>query len=235
MVFAWFLAAQILAAGVSAQGLPDAKGPVNDMAGVIAPADREAMENLGNEIWRKTEAEMALVTMPRLPARGAAAYARLLMDHWHLNKPEVDKGVLILADAAGGQVHIEAGPGLDDLIDRRALNHIVAGEMRPYMTRGSISWGLRIGFERIAERIYPHFRASQAPPPVKSSGGLASIGASEWALLAFIFGLLILGVVILMPSSTEPPSPRSGGGFGRGSGLGKGGGPIIRIVYGWSP
>ena len=71
-----------LVTAAEAQEYPAHTGKVNDLAGVLTPADRDALERQLADLERATSAEVAVVTMPSLDGRPLEEYATGLFNAW---------------------------------------------------------------------------------------------------------------------------------------------------------
>ena len=109
----------------AAPGFPQPHGKVNDFAGVLAPADREALATQLDELERDTSAETAVVIVRSLEGRGLEEYASGLFAEWGIGKKGKDNGVLVLVAVADNRDISQTGLVQVTGIDRSTVAEIV--------------------------------------------------------------------------------------------------------------
>ncbi|MGH9732087.1 MAG: TPM domain-containing protein, partial [Candidatus Acidiferrales bacterium] len=105
------LVATFFAAAVLAQNPRSLRpqGYVNDFAHVLAPDSRKAIEALCQEVDRKAQAQIAVVTVRSLEGRSIEGYSIDLATRWGIGPKQKDRGVLILLAPNEHQYRIEVG------------------------------------------------------------------------------------------------------------------------------
>lgn len=135
---------------VSAQGLPQPAGWVNDFAGVISQDYRDKIEALIAELERKSSAEVMVVTMASIAPYDEKEYARLVFDSWKPGKAGKDNGVLILLAVNQRRWRIETGYGLEGILPDALCGSIGRDYMVPFFKDGRYAEGLYYGVSAIA-------------------------------------------------------------------------------------
>jgi uncharacterized protein len=228
-VFAWYAAAAL-----AGQDLPQPAGFVNDFAGVMNQADREAAENLALAIRQKTGAELAVVTVPSCaPFASLDEFSLALAEHWGIGEKGKDTGALLILAVSERKVKLEVGYGLEGAIPDSVAGRILDTAVIPAFREGDFSRGLAQGARAIAayiakeNGIYPREFNLETPPDGEAGygdgifslllGGLFSGGS----IFFFVF------LLILLPRISGRGGRRvyRSGGFGSGGfGSGFGGG-----------
>ena len=226
------------------QNFPDPKGFINDFAGVISPQTERAMENLSQELKRKTGSEVVVVTVRSIGESEYTEYAVRLFEKWGIGEKGKDNGVLIFNAVNERQIRIEVGYGLEGIIPDGLAGEIRDRYLIPHLRKNDYDTGLANGLAAIASII-----AQDAG--IKLSGGIAvrSVrgrsqnrgrgGINIFQLMIFFFvisslfgkrrrgrGGGLLGSLFLLSMLGGGRGPRSGGfgGFGGGGFGGFGGG-----------
>jgi uncharacterized protein len=138
---------------VYAQNIPQAKGWVNDFAGVISKEYKEKLNSLIEELEQKTTAEIAVVTVDSISPYGEIEYARLLFDNWKPGKKGKDNGVLVLLAIKERRWRIETGYGVEGILPDGLCGEIGRNYMVPYFKEGKYNEGLYQGTLKIAQVI----------------------------------------------------------------------------------
>lgn len=137
----------------AAPGFPQPHGKVNDFAGVLAPADREALATQLDELERDTSAETAVVIVRSLEGRGLEEYASGLFAEWGIGKKGKDNGVLVLVAVADRAMRIEVGYGLEGILPDGLTGSVIRELFLPRFREGDYRRGILEGTSRVAEII----------------------------------------------------------------------------------
>src|SRR5687768_7244828 len=105
--------------------LPKMEGPVNDLAGVLAPEAEQAIKSRIRAVEAATTAEIAVVTVRSLEGETVETYANRLFNQWGIGKKGKDNGVLILAAIEDRKIRIEVGYGLEGTLPDGRCGQII--------------------------------------------------------------------------------------------------------------
>ena len=210
--------------------LPKApRGRVSDFAGVMRSGDVERTEAVLTELQTKTGAEVALVTVDRVPDGDIERAAVELFKQWGIGQRGKDDGVLLLCAVQDRRVRIEVGYGLEAVLPDARCGRILDEEVLPRFRAGDLSGGLAAGALTVARTIAQAHGATlsdAAAAPVVNEG----VPWSDEDTLAL---LLILFFVVLALATSRRRRGRDGrysawgssagwgwsaGGFGGGGG-----------------
>jgi len=227
-----FLQALLFANNTFAQNIiakPNPATLVTDVAGVLTPEQKQALENKLVAIDDSSSNQIAVVIIPTLDGYPKEEYATKLFRDWGIGNKKTNNGVLLLVAINDRQIRIEVGYGLEGAIpDITALN-IIDNDIKPAFKAGNYYEGINKATDNIAKAAVGEYKVAKAKKSKsKGSGGFliiliiiflilrsgrggggSNIGGSGFSDVAT--GLL-LGSIL------------GGGGRGGGGGYGGGGG-----------
>ena len=227
-----FLQALLFANNTFAQNIiakPNPAKLVTDVAGVLTPEQKQALEKKLVAIDDSSSNQIAVVIIPTLDGYPKEEYATKLFRDWGIGNKKTNNGVLLLVAINDRQIRIEVGYGLEGAIpDITALN-IIDNDIKPAFKAGNYYEGINKATDNIAKAAVGEYKVAKAKKSKsKGSGGFliiliiiflilrsgrggggSNIGGSGFSDVAT--GLL-LGSIL------------GGGGRGGGGGYGGGGG-----------
>ena len=152
--FVALAAAVVLTAqGERALDVPKPTARVNDYAGVLDPAERDALEAEIRALDRDTSAEVAVVTVTSLDGLSVEDYAERLFNTWGIGKAAADNGVLVLVSAGDRQMRIEVGYGLEGVLPDGLAGAVIRETFVPEFRDGRLREGLLAGTRRVIEIV----------------------------------------------------------------------------------
>ena len=198
-----FLQAMLFANNTFAQNIiakPSAATLVTDVAGVLSPEQKQALENKLVAIDDSSSNQIAVVIIPSLDGYPKEEYANKLLREWGIGSKK-NNGVLLLISINDRQIWIEVGYGLEGAIpDITALN-IIDNDIKPAFKAGNYYEGIDQATDNIAKAAVGEYKVAKAKKSKsKGSGGLFLI-------------ILIIIFVILRSSRGGGGSNIGGGGF----------------------
>lgn len=179
----------------ASDAFPKRRGLINDFANVISPQYEQKLAQVTDELLRKTDVPVVVVTMPDIGGEDYNEYANRLYAAWGIGKKGEDRGVLIFVTLKERKMRIETGYGMEGLIPDGLAGEIRDQYIIPYLKRNQFGEGLLNGTLAIASIIAKDARVSltgQIPlkrPPVKRRSGLSSLVV----LLLFFLVLFSMG------------------------------------------
>ena len=238
-----FILSLCLLPSLTAQQLPATAGFVNDFAGVMNAADKEAVESLAAAIKEKTGAELVLATVNSYTPYGSLdEYSLALAEKWGIGEKGKDNGVLFILAMDEREIKIEVGYGLEGAIPDSAAGRILDTVVIPAFRNGDFSGGLLQGYRSIAAYVAKENGIDLAELDLTE----AETDHSTWSdyfpiILVIIFIIINIVFSLLMPGRrrglfwigrtfSSGSFSRSGGGFrGFGGGSFGGGGAFRRF------
>ena len=226
-----FLQALLFANNTFAQNIiakPNPATLVIDVAGVLTPEQKQALEKKLVAIDDSSSNQIAVVIIPSLDGYPKEEYATKLFRDWGIGNKKTNNGLLLLIAINDREIRIEVGYGLEGAIpDITALN-IIDNDIKPAFKAGNYYEGIDQATDNIAKAAVGEYKVAKVKKSKsKGSGGLFLI-------------ILIIIFVILRSGRGGGGSNIGGSGFsdvatglllgsilgggGRGGGGGYGGG-----------
>ena len=201
-----FLQATLFANNSFAQNIISKPNPptlVTDVAGVLTPEQKQALENKLVAIDDSSSNQIAVVIIPSLDGYPKEEYATKLFRDWGIGNKKTNNGVLLLIAINDRQIRIEVGYGLEGAIpDITALN-IIDNDIKPAFKEGNYFEGIDQATDNIAKAAVGEYKVAKAKKTrskSKGSGGLFLI-------------ILIIIFVVLRNGRGGGGSNIGGGGF----------------------
>lgn len=232
-----FLQAMLFANNSFAQNIIEKPSPttlVTDIAGVLTPKQKQALENKLVAIDDSTSNQIAVVIIPSLDGYPKEEYATKLFRAWGIGNKKTNNGVLLLIAINDREIRIEVGYGLEGAIpDITALN-IVDNDIKPAFKAGNYYEGIDQATDNIAKAAVGEYKVAKAKKSrskSKGSGGFLIILIIIFLVLrngrggggSNIGGSGFSDVATGMLLGSLLGGGSRGGGFGGGGGGGFGG------------
>jgi uncharacterized protein len=173
---------------------------VTDMAGVLSPEQKQALENKLVAIDDSSSNQIAVVILPTLDGNPIEEYATKLFREWGIGNTKTNNGILLLIAVQDKKIRIEVGYGLEGAIPDITAINIIDNDLKPAFREGAYYEGIDKATDNIAKAAVGEYQVKRVKKTKSKSNG---------ALLAIIIAVIFLVV--------------KGGGGGRGSNIGRGG------------
>lgn len=214
--------------------VPPLKGHVNDLAGMLQPQQRNALENVLRDYEARTGSQIAVLLIPSTAPEAIEQYGIRVADAWKLGRQGVDDGVILIVakdnPPALRRLRIEAGRGvqgvLTDAQSKRILQDVIAPHFRQNDFYGGLSAGVSAITTLLDKEKFSVPGKPQGAQQQEESGGLAG-------LLPLLFVFFIAMMMLRGRSSRHRLSSNDwgrtagiilGSGIGNAMGRGYGGG-----------
>ena len=210
------LALLLLAGPAGAQTTPPRPNPprlVNDLAGLMQPAEAAALEQKLVAYNDSTSSQIAVVTVPSLDGDEIANYAQRLYEAWGIGQKGKNNGILVLVAKEERQARIQTGYGLEGAVPDALAKRIISNTLVPAFRQNQYYAGL----DRATDQLIALARGEYKADP-RDAQGEGGNGPSFW----LITGILVLVFFLLS---------RGGGRGGRGN-RSRGGGFVPPIIFG---
>ena len=217
-----FLSVLLLAVSlVAATELPDYKGPINDLAGVLSRSDAAQIEQKAIAYRDQTGSEIGVLIVPTLGDYALENYAHDVFKKWGIGQKGKDNGVLFLVAIQEHKARVEVGYGLEgeltDLESGRLVNR--NSPMAEAFRENDYAGGVNAVLDGIVQAIGGEYNPPKPKKGKNSLPPLAPIGA-----IIFFILISILRRASFTGRRFGGPFIGGFGGFGGGSGGGGGGG-----------
>ena len=111
--------------------VPELRGRVNDLAGLLAPDEARALESRLADFERETSHQIVVLTVPSLEGEAVEAFAIRVADAWQIGHEDLDNGVIVVVSAGDRRARIEVGYGLEGVIPDAVAARILRERMIP--------------------------------------------------------------------------------------------------------
>ncbi|MEA3003637.1 MAG: uncharacterized protein QOH81_2425 [Sphingomonadales bacterium] len=132
---------------------PALTGRVVDQAGLLAPAEEQALAAQAAAVERETRAQYVVATIRSLEGQRIEDYGYRLGRFWGIGRKGVNDGVILLVAPAEGKVRIEVGYGLEKRITDPFAGRVIRERILPALEDGRFGDGIRAGSDAIAGRL----------------------------------------------------------------------------------
>ena len=222
-------------ASLAAPSIPPA--PTRDIyaqeyGDVLSRETENKINQLSTELRSRTQAQIAVVTIPSLEGEPIEEYSLALFRKWGIGDRKLNNGVLILVAVAEKKARIEIGYGLEGALPDAKVGRIMDEFMRPGMETGDYNTAVRNTYIAVLQEVAAEYKqqiktTTRTSP--KNSGASADIPVWQQLLIGvgillfLLFDWFVLGGFFTQLLLALAFSGRGGGG-GSGSGGGFGGG-----------
>lgn len=211
-----FLAVSVLAA----TELPDYKGPINDLAGVLSRSEISQLEQKAIGCRDQTGSEIGVLLIPTLGDNSLENYAHDVFKKWGIGRKGKDNGVLFLVAIQEHKARVEVGYGLEgeltDLESGRLVNK--NSPMSEAFRANDYAGGVNAVLDGIVQAIGGEYN----PPKPKKKGKDNIPPLAPLAMIIFFIVMAIIRRASAVGRRFGGPFIGGMGGFGGGSSGGGG-------------
>jgi uncharacterized protein len=184
---------------------------VNDLAGLLQPDERAALEQKLLAYQDSTSTQIAVVNVKSIAPYDISAYAFRLAETWGIGQKGKNNGILILTAVAERKVYIATGYGMEAVLPDAISKRITEYTLKPNYKESQYYKGLDEATSLIINAASGQYQAD----PRQSSEGDSPL----------FFWLIIGGLALIILFNF-----RKKGGGGRGGGMRTLGGPFFPPV-----
>jgi uncharacterized protein len=190
-----------------AQVIPDQpRARVNDLAGLLQPAEAEQLESLLQGYERESSCQLVLLTVNSLGGDTVQNVAVSTFARWKLGSKTNNNGVLMLIALDDRKIWIEVGYGLEGRLTDAITSSIYRNTITPALRQRQYYNGIRAGFEQVIAATRGEYAATQ---DTRSSSNQQ--GSSKSLGLMFFFFIVVLLMIISKATSGGLGSALGGG------------------------
>lgn len=162
----------LLATSALALEVPPYKGHVNDLAGMMTPAARQALESKLVELDRSDSTQIAVLTVPSLEGDDMNEFSIRVVDAWKIGQQKEDNGVLLLVSQGDRKIRIEVGYGLEGALTDVLSGQIITNVIGPKFKTGDFDGGFIDGVGAIAGAVRGEYVAEPGTQKRRSKRGI---------------------------------------------------------------
>jgi uncharacterized protein len=123
---------------------------VNDFAGILAPGEKESLEERCRKLREKTGAQLSVVTLKSLEGGQVDDFAVKLFKRWGIGQKDQKNGVLLLVAIQDRKARIEVGYGLEPILPDALAGRILNEQLFPAFKQQRYADGLTAAVDRVA-------------------------------------------------------------------------------------
>ena len=146
-----------------------ATADVNDFAGILAPAERAALEGRCRELRKKNGAQFAVVILKSLEGGEINDFTNKLFKQWGVGDKDRKDGLMLLVAMQDRKARLEVGYGLEPIIPDALAGRILDENLFPAFKQQRYAAGLQAAVNRAAELVE---RGEPAPPEARRRAGI---------------------------------------------------------------
>ncbi len=217
--------------------VPPFSGYVVDQAGMLNPAEREALASTLRRFEESGLGQMAVLIVPSLEGEPIERFGMRVAEKWKPGSKQNDNGLILLIARDDRALRIEVGYGLEGTINDAKAGDIIRQILVPALREGKPAEGIRHAIDAIAKLIQPDGTWESDPdtPSVRYGADAEELPPHVRLLAIVVFFALFVLISILTrgrgwiifggPFRGAGGSGSFGGGFrGGGGGRFSGGG-----------
>jgi uncharacterized protein len=178
----WLLVFCGLAAAQDLQAIPPLTARVMDQAGVLQPAQAQALEAKLAAFEAQAGPQIVVLTVASTGIEDIADYAQRVGDAWKIGRRDVGDGLLIVVAKNDRKLRIQVAKALEGAVPDLAARQIISNQISPAFKRGDYAAGLDAGVDALIARL----RGEQLPAPTAKRQATPDTGF-DWEELAMFF------------------------------------------------
>ncbi|MFY8167139.1 MAG: TPM domain-containing protein [Sediminibacterium sp.] len=156
---------------------------VTDIAGVLSPEQKQALENKLVAIDDSSSNQIAVVILPTLDGNPIEEYATKLFREWGIGNTKTNNGILLLIAVQDKKIRIEVGYGLEGAIPDITAINIIDNDLKPAFREGAYYEGIDKATDNIAKAAVGEYQVKRVKKTKSKGNG---------ALLAIIIAVIFL-------------------------------------------
>ena len=191
---AWLLGlllSLVFSASASAQDLqpiPPLTARVMDQAGVLQPAERQALEAKLAAFEAQAGPQIVVLTVATVGIEDIADYAQRAGDAWKIGRRDVGDGLLLVVAKNDRKLRIQVAKALEGAVPDLAARQIIGNSIAPAFKRGDYAGGLTAGVDALIARIQGEHLPPPSAGPARGAPGDAGV---DWEMLAVVFFIAV--------------------------------------------
>ena len=185
-LFIVFIVALFSLNNIAAQNvIPRANPPVlvTDLAGVLSPEEKQALENKLVAVDDASSNQIAVVILPTLDGNPIEEYALKLFREWGIGNKKSRNGILLLIAIQDKKIRIEVGYGLEGAIPDITAINIIDNDLKPAFREGAYYEGIDKATDNIAKAAVGEYQVKRVKKTKTKGNG---------AILAIIIAIIFL-------------------------------------------
>jgi uncharacterized protein len=211
--------AQAQQPGLQLKSVPPLRARVNDEVGMLAPDQRQRLENVLADYEKRSGSQIAVLLVASTEPEAIEQYGIRVTDAWKLGRKGVDDGVLLLVardnPKALRRLRIEAGRGVQGVLTDAQSKRILEDTIAPHFRQNDYYGGLVAGVGAISALLdkekFPA-PAAQGQPQAGAQAADDDGGGIGFGLIMIVLGIVVIGSIFRRRGRpvVYQPDPRHG-------------------------
>lgn len=192
LLLCWAFATPGLAQDV--QAVPALSARVVDVAQVLSPAQRSALETKLAGFEAEAGPQIVVLLVATTQPEDIASFAQRVADAWKLGRRAIGDGLLVVVARDDRKIRIEVAKALEGAVPDLAARQIIDRAITPAFKQGDYAGGLNAGVDALMARV----RGEHLPAPKgtsESAQQVSGFGLQEVAMVLF-FAVPVVGTVL---------------------------------------
>lgn len=166
--------------------VPELRTRVTDLTGTLERSAQTSLEERLRAFEQKHGSQIAVLIVPTTQPETIEQYSIRVAENWKLGRKGIDDGAILLVAMKDRTMRIEAGYGLEGVLNDATCKRIVSEIITPEFERGDFRGGIERGIDRMIQVI----EGEELPAPAAWPRNGGHGNSSSLVFLAF----LIMGV-----------------------------------------
>ena len=206
-----------------AQKFPPLTGRVVDTAGLLSPAQQQALTQKLAALEQASSRQLVVATVPDLQGYPIEDYGYKLGRAWGIGQKGANNGALLLVSKGDRRVRIEAGYGLEPILTDAFNLSVIEDKIVPAFKNNDYPGGINAGVDALIEQL----QAPQEAAEKRAAAATQKVHQARQKSHSFV-PLIVWAVIIF--AFVIPMFRKRRKTYGRRYGRGGGGG-----VFLWGP
>lgn len=151
--------------------VPALTAPVMDVAGMLTPQQRSALESVLREYEQRTGSQIVILTVNSTAPEAIEQYGIRVADTWRIGRKGIDDGVILIVAKDNPpslrRLRIEAGRGVQGTVTDAQSKRILQDVIAPHFRQNDFYGGLAAGISALTTLL----DREQFPQPARPAGG----------------------------------------------------------------
>ena len=175
--------------------VPEMKGYVADVAGVLTQEERDRFTGLIRDVAKRTGSQLGVVVVDHTDPEPIEEFAQRVFTTWKLGRKGIDDGVLLVLaiNNKGRRLRIQVGYGLEGTITDAVAKRVLAEEIRPSLEQSGPGGAINSGVNALTSLMQT---ANIKEPKAAIEARQAAMERLQWGTLVQV-GLLILTALLM--------------------------------------
>ncbi|HSE96505.1 MAG TPA: TPM domain-containing protein, partial [Methylomirabilota bacterium] len=167
---------------------------INDYAGALSAAEREALERKLVAAEGATRNQVVVATFRSLEGESLEDYSIRLAQAWRVGQKGLDNGVIFLVFVDDRRMRLEVGYGLEPTLTDAIASSILRDVVAPRFREGRLADGISAGLDAILQAIAGEYRLPAGTTRQRQGSPPYEVAVATFVAM-IIVGFVIVGIL----------------------------------------